>query len=164
MRKSLALKIESDEPQVIRIEAKGETVVTAGDIKTNSDVEISGIYIQDVYPIKNGKKIEYYALALINRNEAGNHYKSKIKELTSVIDQQIIEAYKNMGTFASYSVLSKATDLAKENDYYLDILAVINPDFYKISIPDYGRWQTGENCFCRRFYYGDFYASTYRCG
>ena len=38
--KSLALKIESDEPQVIRIEAKGETVVTAGDIKTNSDVEI----------------------------------------------------------------------------------------------------------------------------
>ena len=38
--KSLALKIESGEPQVIRIEAKGETVVTAGDIKTNSDVEI----------------------------------------------------------------------------------------------------------------------------
>lgn len=38
--KSLALKIESDEPQVIRIEAQGETVVTAGDIKTNSDVEI----------------------------------------------------------------------------------------------------------------------------
>jgi hypothetical protein len=113
-------------------------------IETNSDVEISGIYIQDVYPIKNGKKIEYYALALINRNEAGNHYKSKIKELTSVIDQQIIEAYKNMGTFASYSVLSKATDLAKENDYYLDILAVINPDFYKISIPDYGNAATVE--------------------
>jgi len=113
-------------------------------IETNSEVEISGIYIQDVYPIKNGKKVEYYALALINRNEAGNHYKSKIKELTSVIDQQIIEAYKNMGTFASYSILLKATELAKENDYYLDILAVINPDFYKISIPDYGNAATVE--------------------
>ena len=106
--------------------------------ETYTDLVISGIYIQDVYPMKNGKTVEYYALALVNRKETGNHYKSKIKELTSVINEKIVDAYKNMGTFAAYSTLSEAANLAKENDYYLDILAVINPDFYKVSIPDYG--------------------------
>lgn len=38
--KSLALKIHTDEPQTIRIEAQGETEVKAGDIITNPDVEI----------------------------------------------------------------------------------------------------------------------------
>ncbi|KJS85027.1 MAG: DNA-directed RNA polymerase subunit alpha [Peptococcaceae bacterium BICA1-8] len=38
--KSLALKMDTDEPQIVRIEAEGEGIVTAGDIKINSDVEI----------------------------------------------------------------------------------------------------------------------------
>ncbi|MGI6225191.1 MAG: DNA-directed RNA polymerase subunit alpha [Peptococcales bacterium] len=38
--KSLALKMDTDEPQIIRIEAEGEGVVKASDIKINSDVEI----------------------------------------------------------------------------------------------------------------------------
>lgn len=38
--KSLALKIDTDEPQIIRIEAEGEGEVKASDIKINSDVEI----------------------------------------------------------------------------------------------------------------------------
>ncbi|MDK2823751.1 MAG: DNA-directed polymerase subunit alpha [Clostridia bacterium] len=38
--KSLALKMDTDEPQIVRIEAEGEGEVTAGDIKINSDVEI----------------------------------------------------------------------------------------------------------------------------
>lgn len=111
-------------------------------VKTYSDVVISGIYIQDVYPIKKGKEIEYYALALVNRQETGNQYKSKIQELTSVINEKITEGYNNMGTFSSYSVLKEATELAMECDYYLDILAVINPTYYKISVPDYGSADT----------------------
>ncbi|OIQ59033.1 DNA-directed RNA polymerase subunit alpha [Moorella thermoacetica] len=38
--KSLALKLHSDEPRVIRIEAEDEGVITAGDIITGADVEI----------------------------------------------------------------------------------------------------------------------------
>lgn len=38
--KSLALKMDADEPQIIRIEAEGPGQVKAGDIKINSDVEI----------------------------------------------------------------------------------------------------------------------------
>ena len=38
--KALCLKIEGNEPKVLRIEASGEQVVTAGDIITDSDVEI----------------------------------------------------------------------------------------------------------------------------
>jgi DNA-directed RNA polymerase subunit alpha len=38
--KMLALKLHSDEPQVIYLEASGEGEVTAGDIQLNSDVEI----------------------------------------------------------------------------------------------------------------------------
>ncbi len=38
--KGLCLKMYCDEPKVIRIEASGEQVVTAGDIKTDPDVEI----------------------------------------------------------------------------------------------------------------------------
>lgn len=112
------------------------------DISTNittlSDIEISGVYIQDTFAIKKGKEIEYYALALVNRKETGNHYKSKVNDFSAVINEKIIEGYKNMGTFASYSVLKEAAQLAIENDYYLDILAVINPNFYKVSLPDYG--------------------------
>lgn len=111
--------------------------------KTYSDVEISGVYIQDVYPVKKGKTVEYYALALVNRKETGTMYKSKIQELSAVINQQITEGYKKMGTFDSYSLLKNATELAIECDYYLDILGVINPDFYKVSQPDYGN---AENC------------------
>jgi len=38
--KSLALSMDTDEPQIIRIEAEGEGIVKASDIKINSDVEI----------------------------------------------------------------------------------------------------------------------------
>lgn len=38
--KSLALKMDADEPQVVRIETEGEGEVTAGDIKLTSDVEV----------------------------------------------------------------------------------------------------------------------------
>jgi DNA-directed RNA polymerase subunit alpha len=38
--KGLSLKIHSDEEKVLEIEANGEGVVTAGDIRTDSDVEI----------------------------------------------------------------------------------------------------------------------------
>ena len=113
-------------------------------VQTQSDLVISGIYIQDVYPVKKGKTLEYYALALINREETGNLYKSKIAELTPVIDNMIVEAYKNMGSFSSYGILSQAAQLAAECDLFLDMLAVINPTYYKMSIPDYGNAATVE--------------------
>lgn len=38
--KQLSLKVHSDEPKILRLQAEGEGVVTAGDIHTDADVEI----------------------------------------------------------------------------------------------------------------------------
>ncbi|MEQ7054520.1 DNA-directed RNA polymerase subunit alpha, partial [Paenibacillaceae sp. P-4] len=38
--KALSLKIHSDEEKILEIDAEGEGVVTAGDIRADSDVEI----------------------------------------------------------------------------------------------------------------------------
>lgn len=120
----------------------GNDVVSSRDtfstVKTTSDIVISGIQVKDVWLNTAGKKTEFYALALINRKEAGTFYKSKIQELTSVINSKIQNGYANFGTFAAYATLKEASILAEECDYYLDILGVVNPTMYKICIPDYG--------------------------
>src|SRR5690554_5577541 len=38
--KGLALKMDTDEPQLLRIEAQGEGIITAADILVNSDVTV----------------------------------------------------------------------------------------------------------------------------
>ena len=105
-------------------------------IQTSTDIIISGISIEEVWEVKQNKELVFYALAIMNRDDAGVYYKSKAQSNSDVINSQIIEAYSKQGTFYSLATLEKAAILAIENDYYLDVLAVVNPDMRRISSPD----------------------------
>jgi len=54
--KSLVLKLDADEPQVVRVEAETEGDVTAGDIKINSDVEILNPELH-IATLENGARL-----------------------------------------------------------------------------------------------------------
>ena len=106
-------------------------------VDTTSDIEISGITIQEVYSVKRGKDEDWYALALIDRQQTGSYYKTKAQGNIDVINAKIVEAYKNPNTFSSAEILHQAVVLAEETDMYLDILSVVNPKMRSIVIPDY---------------------------
>jgi DNA-directed RNA polymerase subunit alpha len=53
--KSLSAKLYTDEPKIVRIEAEGEGIVTAGDIIADSDVEILNPDLKIATLAKNGK-------------------------------------------------------------------------------------------------------------
>ncbi|MBS4024627.1 MAG: DNA-directed RNA polymerase subunit alpha [Clostridia bacterium] len=53
--KSLSAKLYTDEPRIVRIEAEGEGIVTAGDIIADSDVEILNPDLKIATLAKNGR-------------------------------------------------------------------------------------------------------------
>jgi hypothetical protein len=106
-------------------------------VDTTSDIEISGITIQEVYSVKHSGGEDWYALALINRQQTGSYYKTKAQNNIDVINAKIIEAYKNPNTFTSAEILHQAVVLAEETDMYLDILNVVNSKMRSIIVPDY---------------------------
>ena len=106
-------------------------------VDTTSDIEISGITIQEVYSVKRSGGEDWYALALIDRQQTGSYYKTKAQGNIDVINAKIIEAYKNPNTFTSAEILHQAVVLAEETDMYLDILNVVNPKMRSIVVPDY---------------------------
>ena len=106
-------------------------------VDTTSDIEISGITIQEVYSVKRSGGEDWYALALIDRQQTGSYYKTKAQGNIDVINAKIIEAYKNPNTFTSAEILHQAVVLAEETDMYLDILNVVNPKMRSIIVPDY---------------------------
>ena len=109
----------------------------ASSVDTTSDVEISGITIQEVYSVKRGKDEDWYALALIDRQKTGSYYKTKAQGNIDVINAKIVEAYKNPNTFSSAEILHEAVVLAEDTDMYLDILSVVNSKMRSLLIPDY---------------------------
>ncbi|MDR3539882.1 MAG: DNA-directed RNA polymerase subunit alpha [Desulfosporosinus sp.] len=74
--KSLALKGYTDEPRVIRLEAQGEGVVTAGDIITDPDIEILNPDLKIATLDKDGR------LFMEMTVERGKGYVSKTSEDT----------------------------------------------------------------------------------
>ena len=110
-------------------------------VDTTSDVEISGITIQEVYSVKRNGEETWYALALINRQQTGNSYKTKAQSNIEVINAKIAEAKRNPNTFSSAEILHQAVVLAEETDMYLDILNVVNNKMRSLIRPEYGNAQ-----------------------
>jgi len=110
-------------------------------VDTTSDVEISGITIQEVFSVKRGKEEDWYALALIDRQQTGTYYKAKAQNNIDVINAKIAEAKKNPNTFSSAEILHQAVVLAEETDMYLDILSVVNNKMRSLIRPEYGNAQ-----------------------
>lgn len=112
------------------------SVVTASSIK-----EIPGITFSQTWIAENGT---VYTLALLNRQEAGRYYRQKIADLTAVVESEIVYATANKGTFAALSALQNAVESAWENQGYIDTLAGINSNMYRMVSLDYGSAQTVE--------------------
>ena len=110
-------------------------------VDTTSDVEITGITIQEVYSVRHGKDLDWYALALIDRQQTGTYYKTKAMNNIEVINAKIKEAKKNPNTFSSAEILHQAVVLAEETDLYLDILSVVNNKIRSMVRPEYGNAQ-----------------------
>lgn len=63
--KKLRFQMDTDEPQVLRLYAKGEKVITAGDIETNSQVKV--VNPEEVIATLTGKDSEFDAEVTVER-------------------------------------------------------------------------------------------------
>ena len=90
--------------------------------------KITGIQIK-----KSGTKDGLtYALAVLPRKEAGDFYYTKISESDSVTAQYLSSASKESDSLRRLGFMRKALAEAKENEYNLELLSVINPQKYKM--------------------------------
>lgn len=137
IRQRVQAQVIAEESFVRETEGWSESNNLSSSVDTSSDVEISGITIQEVYSVRHGKDMDYYALALIDRQQTGTYYKTKAQNNIDVINAKIKEAYKNPNTFSSAEILHEATELAVENELYLDILSVVNSKMRSLLVPDY---------------------------
>ena len=137
IRQRVQAQISAEESLVQEGMGWSQTNKLASSVDTTSDVEITGITIQEVYSVKHGKDMDYYALALIDRQQTGVYYKTKAQNNVDVINAKITEAYKNPNTFSSAEILHQAVEIAEENDLYLDILSVVNSKMRSIIVPEY---------------------------
>lgn len=112
------------------------SVVTASSIK-----EIPGITFPQTWIAENGT---VYTLALLNRQEAGRYYRQKIADLTAVVESEIVFASAHKGTFAALNALQNAVQAAWENQGYIDTLAGIHSDMYRLVSLDYESAQAVE--------------------
>ena len=100
------------------------TVSVASNIK-----DIPGVTFPQSWIAGNGTA---YTLALLNRQEAGRFYRQKIDELAAVVESEILFAAENKGTFKALAALNNAVAKARENQEYIDTLAGIHPDMYRM--------------------------------
>ena len=91
--------------------------------------DIAGISIKETFTATDGTE---YALAILNRNESGSYYRSKVEENNKAISQLLDQASKDSGSLQSCSNAMKAYSLALDNDYYLSLLAIIKPIYRKV--------------------------------
>lgn len=78
-----------------------------------------------------------YVLAVLKREEAGRFYRQKINDLSVVIGKEIVFASENEGTFGALFALRNASEAAWENQGYIEVLAGIHPDMYRLISLDY---------------------------
>jgi hypothetical protein len=113
--------------------SEGRSIETS--VNTSTELQIAGVSIREVWQDKTGV---YYALALLDRDEAGRYYRTHIQNNTETIGSQNLFAQKNQQSFDSYATAKRALTLAKENDEHLALLSAINPAMFQLTRLDYG--------------------------
>jgi hypothetical protein len=96
---------------------------------------ITGIQIKESYSDKKGI---VYALAVLSRKESAAYYSNKISEADIAVSRALGTAVKLRGTFASLGAIKTAREVSADNDYNLNLLAVISPQQRLLSNPSYG--------------------------
>lgn len=112
------------------------SVATVSSIK-----EVPGVSFSQSWIAGNGT---VYMLATLNRQEAGRFYHQKISDLSAVVESEILFATANEGTWAALAALDNAVAKAWENQGYIDILAGVHPDLYRMVSLEYGSAQAVE--------------------
>lgn len=96
---------------------------------------ITGIVIKDCIQDKKGT---YSALAVLNRAEATDYYSTKARKNDLEIQELVLQASSNSTDYNSIALMEKAVAIAKDNQYNLDLLSVINPSRSKSLLMSYG--------------------------
>lgn len=135
--KVLNQSIQSEEQTNQSFSSTSEGVSTyLSQIKTSTSLtELAGVSIKETWTDEDST---VYSLALLNKTESGQYYKNKIDQNNTKITELLSLAQQNEGSFTSCSNAVQAYELAKDNDYYLSLLAVIKPVYSKTTIFDYG--------------------------
>lgn len=144
LSKTIRQRIEADSSatQSFGSDSEGVDREFTATVQTSSIIEeIAGIKIQEVWTAKDGT---VYTLALINREEVGRYYSSKIRDFEAGISGFIAFTADNPASFEGLGALEKALALAYENELHLDLLAIINPMSYKTVTLSYQSAQTIE--------------------
>lgn len=106
-----------------------------GNVMVDSNIkDVPGVTFPQTWISGNGT---VYTMALLNRDEAGRFYRQKITDLASVIESEILFASNHEGSFVAFAALQNAVDSAWEKQGYIDILAGINPNMYRMVSLDY---------------------------
>ncbi|HZK20418.1 MAG TPA: LPP20 family lipoprotein [Treponemataceae bacterium] len=90
--------------------------------------EIAGIRIKEVWTASDRT---VYAVAAVNRDEAGRYYAEKIAQYESAINSEILYAINHEATFDAVNSMIHAATLAQETEPFIDILSVVHPSLYK---------------------------------
>ncbi len=107
----------------------------AGQVATASSIkDVPGVSFPQSWVAGNGT---VYMLALLNREEAGRFYRQKISDLSAVVESELLFASTNEGTFEALAALRAAAAAAEEQQSYIDMLAGIHPDLYRMVSLDY---------------------------
>lgn len=128
------------------VSATTKTVDGAMDVKVTEKIlyeKITGIQIKNT-AVKNNIT---YALAVLDRKEAGDFYYNKAKETDTVIMQLLSAAKDESDPLKKCGKIQKAVNLAKENEYNLNLLSVINKTKYRTAMMSYKNTENIQNYF-----------------
>lgn len=112
------------------------SVATVSNIK-----DVPGVSFPRSWIAGNGT---VYMLALLNRQEAGRFYRQKIEDLTAVVESEILFAAGREGSIEALAALGNAVSKAWESQGYIDMLAGVHPDMYRMVSLDYVSAQAVE--------------------
>lgn len=115
-----------------------EQVSIDDDISVTAGIKnLTGIQIAEKYYTADGR---VYALAILDRQEACNNYSKIIKQNDTQIIEYIGWAETHPGDIQSAVYGQKALKLAADNDYYIEVIRLIQPPYGSDTSISYGSY------------------------
>lgn len=123
---SLITQISANEKSNIFADSTSEYASITSTINTSSELKsIKGLRIVNKYQAKDGT---FYALAVIKKQDAVDFYSKQIQKNDAKI-QEYMEYADINHTISGIIYCQKAYTLAKDNDYYLYLIDIIDSPF-----------------------------------
>lgn len=112
-------------------------------ISTSSEIQsISGLKIAEKYYAPDSK---VYALAVLKRQDVSDYYARRIAKNSASVQEYLSFAKKNPGTIQSCIFAQNALNLGKENEYFSELIDVIDAPFPEDKTLSYGSFTQLSN-------------------